>query len=113
MPQLRHFPVALSILTLTLILSAGATHSRAAEEPIFLWPDVAPGETCDIGPEQEQPKKPGDNTIRLTNVTRPSLEVFLPPREKQTGAAVLICPGGGYNILAYNKEGTEVAEWLN
>src|SRR3954469_20745276 len=51
--------------------------------------------------------------MRLTNVTRPTLEVFLPPREKSNGAAVLICPGGGYNILAYNKEGTEVARWLN
>src|SRR5262249_48614720 len=71
------------------------------------------GETGEIGAEQEQPKKPGDTTIRLANVTRPTLELFLAPRETNTGTAVVICPGGAYNILAYNKEGTEVAQWLN
>jgi acetyl esterase/lipase len=91
------------------ILSASA----AADEPIALWPNAAPGETGEIGPEQEQPKRPGDDTIRITNVTRPTLEVFLPPREKSNGTGVLICPGGAYSILAYNKEGTEVARWLN
>jgi acetyl esterase/lipase len=111
MPRLQPRLVLFAILTLTLSLSApGATR---AGEPILLWPGTAPGETGEIGPEQEQPKKPGDTTTRLTNVTRPSLEVFLPPQEKTTGTAVVICPGGGYNILAYNKEGTEVAEWLN
>jgi acetyl esterase/lipase len=101
------------IVSSILVLSLSAWRGTAAEEPILLWPGLAPGETGDIGPEQEQPKRPGDNTIRLTNVTRPSLEVFPVPREKNTGAAVVICPGGGYGILAYNKEGTEVAEWLN
>jgi acetyl esterase/lipase len=97
------------ILSLSLAVPPGTL----AGEPILLWPGVAPGETGEIGPEREQPKKAGDSTIRLTDVTRPSLEVFLPPREKTTGLAVVICPGGGYNILAYNKEGTEVAQWLN
>jgi acetyl esterase/lipase len=96
-----------------LLLTLLGPRGGAAEEPIRLWPGVAPGETGEIGPEQEQPGKPGDNTIRLSNVTQPTLEVFLPPRDKNTGAAVVICPGGGYNILAYNKEGTEVAQWLN
>jgi acetyl esterase/lipase len=94
---------------LTLSVSRGS----AADELIPIWPAAAPGETGEIGPEAEQPGKPGDNTIRLGNVSKPTLEVFLPPREKNTGAAVVICPGGGYNILAYNKEGTEVARWLN
>ncbi len=87
--------------------------ARAEGEPILVWPVEAPGETGEIGPEQEQPGRPGDDTIRLTNVSRPTLSVFLPPPEKNTGAAVLICPGGGYRILAFNKEGTEVAQWLN
>jgi acetyl esterase/lipase len=46
-------------------------------------------------------------------VTEPTLTLFRAPADKANGAAVLICPGGGYNILAWNKEGTEVAEWLN
>jgi acetyl esterase/lipase len=51
--------------------------------------------------------------IRLGNVSKPSITVFPAPREKATGAAVVICPGGGYHILAWDLEGTEVSEWLN
>ena len=50
---------------------------------------------------------------RVTRVTRPMITVHSPPPEKNCGAAVVICPGGGYNILAYDLEGTEVARWLN
>jgi acetyl esterase/lipase len=85
----------------------------AALEPIPLWPGQAPGEKGDIGEEKDQPGKPDDNTIRLTNVTKPTITVFRPPADRNTGAAVVICPGGGYSILAWNKEGTEIAEWLN
>ena len=86
-----------------------------AEKPeiIAVWPGAAPGETGDIGEEHEQPLRPGDNTIRTANVSKPTLAVYRPEKDKNCGAAVIICPGGGYNILAYNKEGTEVAEWLN
>jgi acetyl esterase/lipase len=111
MPRLRHLLALVFVAILTL--SAPAGRRAVAGEILPLWPDGAPGEAGDIGPEQEQPKKPGDTTIRVANVTRPTLELFLPPAGKGNGAAVVICPGGGYNILAYNKEGTEVAEWLN
>ena len=49
----------------------------------------------------------------LTNVTHPTLSVFRPARGKDTGVAAVICPGGGYNILAFDLEGEEVAAWLN
>ncbi len=55
----------------------------------------------------------GRRLIRLGNVSTPTLTVYKPAPEKDTGAAVLICPGGGYNILAYDLEGSEVCEWLN
>jgi acetyl esterase/lipase len=94
-----------------LFLPAGV---RAAPlEPIPIWPGEAPGEKGDVGEEKEQPGKTPDNTIRLTNVTKPTITVFRPAADKNTGAAVVICPGGGYNILAWNKEGTEIAEWFN
>jgi acetyl esterase/lipase len=109
MPRLRTILSAI----LTLSLSIAATRVADAGEMVPLWPDGAPGETGDIGEETQQPARPGDSTIRIANVTRPTLEIFSPPRERNTGAAVMICPGGGYNILAFNKEGTEVAEWLN
>ncbi len=88
-----------------------------SDEPavISVWPGKAPGETVDIGPEEIQPNKPGENppVMRVTNVSQPTLTVHLPPQEKRNGTAVVICPGGGFNILAWNKEGLEVAEWFN
>lgn len=92
-----------------------------AAEPIAvldLWPGQPPGEVKADGPEQDK-SKPGEGLvagkplIRLGNVTKPQLHAFLPPKEKANGTAVVICPGGGFHILAWDLEGTEVAEWLN
>lgn len=91
-------------------------HSAAAIEPLVtldVWPGTAPGEKGDIGPEQLAPDTPDRPVARIQNVSKPTIEVYKPEGEKDTGAAVLICPGGGYNILAYDLEGTEVAQWLN
>src|SRR4029434_11215231 len=51
--------------------------------------------------------------IRLGNVTNPRISVFPPPVDTANGAAVLVCPGGAYHILAMDLEGTEICEWLN
>jgi acetyl esterase/lipase len=90
------------------------------EKPLVLdvWPGKAPGETADVGEERDT-TKPTDNrvagkpVIRLGNVSKPTITVHRPAKEIDTGAAVVICPGGGYNILAWDLEGEEVAEWLN
>jgi acetyl esterase/lipase len=88
-----------------------------AADPVVLdlWPGQPPGETGAVGPETEQePSKPGQRPVkRITNVTKPTLSVFRPAKEKDTGAAVIVAPGGGYNILAWDLEGEEVAAWLN
>lgn len=91
-----------------------------AAEPLVLnvWPGPPPGETKPLPPESDQTKDTdrligGRRIIKLGNVSTPQLAVYRPAREKDTGAAVVICPGGGFNILAYDLEGTEVAEWLN
>jgi acetyl esterase/lipase len=77
-----------------------------------LWPGRAPGDTADFGPERDEPGKPGQRPVkRLTGVTEPGITLFRAPRPN--GAGVLIAPGGGYNILAWDLEGTEVAAWLN
>ena len=55
----------------------------------------------------------GKVTVRVTNISKPSMEVYLPEASKNTGAAALILPGGSYVRLAYNLEGTEVCDWLN
>lgn len=65
-------------------------------------------------PNQESSTFEGENKILIVhNVSRPSLTVFLPPKEKSNGTAVIICPGGGYFILAASHEGYDVAKKLN
>src|SRR5690349_1681848 len=90
--------------------------SLAADRPVIdVWPGKAPGETKEIGPEELRPPqaKQRPDVQRLTNVSKPTLTLYQAPAEKRNGAAVIICPGGGYNILAWDLEGTEIAEWLN
>ncbi len=83
-----------------------------------LWEGTAPGETRPIGAEHDISKAgkelvAGRELIRLANVSRPTIEVRRPAADKDTGAAVVVCPGGGYYILAMDLEGTEVCDWLN
>jgi acetyl esterase/lipase len=63
-------------------------------------------------PESTEPMRAGDSTIRVKDVSSPTLSMYRPAKDKDCGAAIVICPGGAYRILAFNKEGTEVAEWL-
>jgi acetyl esterase/lipase len=92
--------------------AADAPKSNSAKpEIIALWPGTAPGDKGDIGEEKDTSQ--GTGIIRLANVSKPTITLFRPAGEKNTGAAVIVCPGGGYNILAYDLEGTEVCDWLN
>ncbi len=105
------------LLSAWLGVVAGAT---AAPAPLVLnvWPGKPPGETKPLPPEADQTKDTdkliaGARIIKLGNVSTPQLAVYRPAKDKDTGASVVICPGGGFNILAYDLEGTEVATWLN
>ena len=111
--QMVKTPSTLLILAMIAVTCAFARAEAAAPAgPIPLWPGaVAPGDKGDIGPETN--KTPDDPVVRLVNVTRPTITVFRPPPDKDTGAAVIVCPGGGYNVLAWNKEGTDICDWLN
>jgi acetyl esterase/lipase len=102
-------------LAVALTLALAPTLAAADRPAVLdLWPGPAPGEKGDLGPETEQQTKPGQRQVkRLTNVSKPTLTVFKPTKERDTGAAVVIAPGGGYSILAWDLEGTEVAAWLN
>lgn len=88
----------------------------AADRPVIdVWPGKAPGETKEIGPEELRPPqaKQRADVQRLTNVSKPTLTLYQPPQDKRNGAGVIICPGGAYSHLAWDLEGTEIAEWLN
>jgi acetyl esterase/lipase len=100
---------------IVLLLAFALPLSLQAAEPtvVKLWPGKPPGETKDVGPEALQPNKPGDTIKRLANVGEPTIAVYPAPKDKATGCAVVVAPGGGYSILAIEHEGTDVCEWLN
>ena len=99
------FPIVFALASMSASLLAAPT------DPIPLWPEGVPGEANLKLPDESVELK-GDYQIQImSNVSAPTLTVY--PAENPNGAAVVVCPGGGYNILAYSHEGTEVCEWLN
>jgi acetyl esterase/lipase len=85
---------------------------------VNLWPGKPPAEKKELPSETDQTKPSdrliaGRRIIKLGNVSTPQLTIYPPAKEKDTGLSVIICPGGGHSILAYDLEGTEIAEWLN
>lgn len=104
--------VGLSLIGPGAILAGGPIE-------IDLWPEFVPGPpSLTKGPEGDLTKPDdkliaGRRIIKLGNVRKPQAHVFLPEQGKRNGGAVVICPGGGFHILAWDLEGTEIAEWLN
>ena len=82
----------------------------ADPQVVYLWPSGAPGSEGRTGEEVVQVQGAGDHVI--TNVHKPSITLFLPPKETATGAGVVIAPGGGHNSLWVDHEGYNVARWL-
>lgn len=97
------------ILMGCLLLNCMALLAQAQEKGIKipLWPKGAPG----FENRRNEPEQAKDWWVK--NIHNPSITVFLPPKEKATGAAVIICPGGGHRELVYNAEGVEPAAYLN
>ena len=110
-----------AILALPLCLLV--TDPTAAQNPIVvnIWPGKPADDVGIAGAEKFFELKikgrpyevAGKPTKWLTNVTAPTLTVYRPAKGKDTGAAVLIAPGGGYHNLGWDVEGIEIAEWLN
>ncbi|MEO2018085.1 MAG: alpha/beta hydrolase [Fuerstiella sp.] len=84
-------------------------------ERVKLWPQAVPGEdqlAADFVAKVVEAEK-RNVPDRVFGVTTPSMTVYPAPAERANGAAVLVCPGGAYNVLAWGHEGSDVAEWLN
>ena len=114
----------MSRFTFAVLFAGLFTFSSASgAEPLVveLWPGKVPGDVGIPGregnPAQETSRihnSPLVGPTRLiTNVTRPTLTIYQPPQDKNTGTAMIICPGGGYWDLYWELEGEEVAAWLN
>jgi acetyl esterase/lipase len=82
-----------------------------AAKVIPIWPGTAPGSEGWTQREVEH-RNEWDKNLIIRNVTTPTLTAFLPDPATATGAAVVVCPGGGFRVLSWESEGTQVAEWL-
>jgi acetyl esterase/lipase len=111
----RRLPGIGAFVVLVFIL--GVLRANASEA-MALWPKSAPGQEGDMSVEQDITKPDdslygGKRVMRICHVSRPTLTLYRPARDKDTGGAVVVCPGGGYEILSMDLEGTEVCQWLN
>jgi acetyl esterase/lipase len=93
------------------VRTAGETATR---QVIRLWPDGPPSSLPGIGPEIafQAPAAGGADTTMLRNVSDPTLTVYRPDAAKANGVGVIVCPGGGWRILAWEHEGVDLAHWL-
>lgn len=100
-----------SVFILSLICSL----AMAQEKPIVLFPGGAPGETKQLTQKNDSSgnKVAGISVLRIGDVDTPTLTFYPAPPDKNTGATIIVNPGGGYHILAYNLEGTEICERFN
>ncbi|CCA90032.1 alpha/beta hydrolase [Novosphingobium sp. PP1Y] len=102
----RAFTISAALLVVTGALPVLA----ATPEEIHLWPGKAPGTEKWTQPEQVA-GQPGRR--RITNVSDPTVTVYLPEAGKANGTAIIVAPGGGMRALNIDAGGTSVAEWLS
>ena len=98
--------ISLLLIALSTFM-AGSVFAQDSALVIPLWKNGAPG----FENLKNQPEQAKDWWVR--NINNPSITVFLPPKEKATGTAVVVCPGGGFTNLVYNAEGKDAAKFLN
>jgi acetyl esterase/lipase len=107
------FQLAIGLLIggMAELTAPGLAMAAPAPQVIELWPTTAPGE---VGPiDEEKLTKLSDGRLEgVTNVSKPTITVYRPEADRASGVGIVVCPGGGYNLLAWNHEGEQVAGWL-
>ena len=98
-----------------ILLIIMSTTLAAQHSPVLLFPEGAPGET---GKMKQKEESSGDHVagcpvLRISDVDKPTLTFYPAPAENNTGVTIIVNPGGGYHILAYNLEGTEICKRFN
>jgi acetyl esterase/lipase len=96
---------------ITVIVAALLSTNGGCQTVITLYKDSIPNSKP--APDEEKSEINKEGILIISKVSRPTLSIYLPPKEKRTGAAVIICPGGGYYILAAGHEGADVAKRFN
>jgi acetyl esterase/lipase len=120
-PCKTNMQIARTFLLLAWIGLAWPVAAVDAQQVIEIWPGKIPDEPGTIGPERSRMSPVLDrkqvevteSTRMITDVTKPSITMYQPNRDQDTGTAIIICPGGGYWDLYWQLEGEEVAAWLN
>src|SRR5688500_5852501 len=100
--------LALALLTTLTLTAPFAAADRPAEIP--LWPGGAPGSEGKPATEVETTSASGE--VSVSGIHTPSSTPYIPAKDKATGLAILVIPGGGHRLLAITHEGYNVAEWL-
>ena len=103
----EHFTMK-PIFAFLFLISANYTYSQSMK--INLWPE---GSIPLSIKNNIQEQAVSTDIVRIGKVQVPQIEVYLPNKKSATGQAVIVCPGGGYSILAYDWEGTDIAKLLN
>ena len=107
--NIRRTATGLAVHLAASLLATGASAQEPGE--VVLWPEAPPGSEDWAVDEAVRISAGGDRVV--SNVSNPTLTVYLPETELATGTAVVIAPGGALRALAIDNEGTKVAEWLN
>lgn len=108
-PRYAHYLLVLALIAGTV---RAQTAIPSAPATVELWPEgKLPGGAAKES-ERDLPAK-GDGFKRITNISRPTLTFFPAPKQGVPAPAVIVCPGGGYSYVVFDKEGTEIAAWLN
>jgi acetyl esterase/lipase len=115
---MKHRAATASLIAMILASCTAAPPAPPAAAPpicVDLWPGKVPGDVGIKGEETSRihPSPLVGPTKLITNVSKPTLTIYPPPPDRNTGTAMLICPGGGYWDLYWELEGEEVAAWLN
>lgn len=103
----HHFYAMKKLITALFIFTTMATAN--AQKVMPLYTDSIPNSIL----TKDEEKSENNGILIISNVSRPTITAYLPPKEKSTGTAVIICPGGGYAVLAASHEGADVAKAFN
>lgn len=88
------------------------TNASAQDKVVNFWEGKIPGSLTDAKYVEENLVFE-NGAVRIQKVTTPTLSIYLPEKEKANGSAIVICPGGGYKLLAFDHEGIQIAKWFN